>query len=44
VTRHFVVAQLRWEFELEDTPVGLQPGVVKAFLPVKVTYTQTVKS
>jgi dienelactone hydrolase len=43
VTRHFVVAQLRWEFRLEDTPVGLQPGVVKAFLPVKVTYTQTLK-
>lgn len=43
VTRHFVVAQLRWEFELEDTPVGLQPGVVKAFLPVKVAYTQTLK-
>jgi dienelactone hydrolase len=43
VTRHFVVAQLRWEFRLEDKPVGLQPSVVKAFLPVKVTYTQTIK-
>ncbi len=43
VTDHFVVAQLRWEFRLEDTPVGLQPNVVKAFLPVEVTYTQTVK-
>jgi hypothetical protein len=44
VTRHFVVAQLRWEFAVEDKPVGLQPSVVKAFLPVKVTYTQTLRS
>jgi dienelactone hydrolase len=43
VTRHFVVAQLRWEFRLEDRPVGLQPGVVKAFRPVEVTYAQTIK-
>jgi dienelactone hydrolase len=43
VTRHFTVAQLRWEFRLEDKPVGLRPGVVKAFLPVKVTYTQTLE-
>jgi dienelactone hydrolase len=43
VTRHFTVAQLRWEFRLEDRPVGLRPGVVKAFLPVKVTYAQTLR-
>ncbi len=43
VTRHFVTAQLRYEFKLNSKPIGLQPGVVKAFLPVKVTYTQTLK-
>ena len=43
VTRHFVTAQLRYEFRLNSKAIGLQPGVVKAFLPVKVTYTQTLK-
>ncbi len=43
VTDHFVTAQLRYAFKLDKTPIGLQPGVVKAFLPVKVTYTQTLK-
>ena len=43
MTRHFVTAQLRWEFKLNQKPIGLQPGVVKAFLPVKVTYAQTLK-
>lgn len=43
VTRHFVTAQLRFAFKLDQHPIGLQPSVVKAFLPVKVTYTQTLK-
>jgi dienelactone hydrolase len=43
VTRHFVTAQLRFAFKLDKTPIGLQPSVVKAFLPVKVTYAQTLK-
>jgi acetyl esterase/lipase len=43
VTRHFVTAQLRYELKLNRRPIGLQPGVVKAFLPVEVTYTQTLK-
>jgi dienelactone hydrolase len=42
VTRHFVTAQLRYAFGIDKRPIGLQPGVVKAFLPVKVTYTQTL--
>lgn len=43
VTRHFTVAQLRWEFRLEDRPIGLRPRVARAFSPVKVTYTQTLR-
>ena len=43
LTRHFVTAQLRFAFKLDQKPIGLQPSVVKAFLPVKVTYTQTLK-
>ena len=43
ITDHFVTAALRYAFKLDRTPIGLQPGVVKAFLPVKVTYTQTLK-
>jgi dienelactone hydrolase len=43
VTRHFVTAQLRYEFKLDKHPIGLEPGVVKAFLPVKVTYVQTLQ-
>ncbi len=39
VTRHFEVAQLRWAFGIDKQPVGLQPSIVKAFLPTKVTYT-----
>lgn len=44
VTRHFVTAQLRYAFELDKKPIGLQPSVVKAFLPVKVTYSQTLST
>jgi dienelactone hydrolase len=43
VTRHFVTAQLRYEFKLDKHPIGLRPDVVKAFLPVRVTYVQTLK-
>jgi pimeloyl-ACP methyl ester carboxylesterase len=43
VTRHFVTAQLRFAFRIDKTPIGLQPSVVKAFLPAKVTYAQTLK-
>lgn len=39
ITRHFEVAQLRWAFGIDKQPVGLQPSIVKAFLPIKVTYT-----
>ncbi len=42
VTRHFTTAQLRYEFKIDKHPIGLRPSVVKAFLPVKVTYTQTL--
>jgi dienelactone hydrolase len=41
VTRHFEVAMLRYELGIDRRPVGLQRGVVKAFLPVQVTYTVT---
>jgi fermentation-respiration switch protein FrsA (DUF1100 family) len=43
ITDHFVTAQLRFAFKLDRAPIGLQPNVVKAFLPVNVTYTQTLK-
>ena len=42
VTHHFVTAQLRYELGVDKRPVGLAPRVVKAFLPVKVTYAQTL--
>lgn len=42
VTRHFTTAQLRYELGVDKRPVGLAPSVVKAFLPVKVTYSQVI--
>ncbi|MBK5288661.1 MAG: dienelactone hydrolase family protein [Acidimicrobiia bacterium] len=42
ITRHFEVAQLRWAFGIDPKPVGLQPSIVKAFLPITVTYTMSL--
>ncbi len=39
ITRHFVVAELRYTFGITKRPIGLQPGIVKAFAPIKVLYT-----
>jgi len=43
VVAHFTTAQFRYELGLDKKPVGLRPNIVKAFLPVKITYTQTLK-
>ena len=37
---HFVTAQLRWAFGIDDQPVGLDQRAAKSFLPVRVTYRQ----
>ncbi len=41
ITRHFEVAQLRYAFGINKTPIGLRPSIVKAFAPIKVTYSVT---
>lgn len=38
ITRHFVVAQLRWAFGIDKKPRGLDPSIVKAFSPIRVRY------
>ena len=38
ITRHFVVAQLRWAFGIDKKPRGLEPSIVKAFAPIRVRY------
>ena len=38
ITRHFVVAQLRWAFGIDKKPRGLEPSIVKAFAPIRVQY------
>ncbi len=40
VTNHFVVAQLRWAFGIDRTPVGLEQSITDAFPTLYVTYQQ----
>jgi hypothetical protein len=38
VTRHFVVAELRWAFGVDRHPIGLDRSVTHAFGPVTLAY------
>lgn len=40
VIQHFTVAQLRWALGINKTPVGLGPGVTRAFPGVSIQYQQ----
>jgi dienelactone hydrolase len=40
VTNHFIVAQLRWAFGIDKTPIGLQASVTDQFPKVKFSYQQ----